>query len=91
MVSSGDTPRERSINYFGYELLEMKMIKEAIAVFKLNVQTNPDSANAHDSLAEAYLADGNIAKSLEFYQQTLELDPTSENASQAIKTLSSKL
>jgi tetratricopeptide (TPR) repeat protein len=91
LVSSGDTPRERSINYFGYELLEMKMIKEAIAVFKLNVQTNPDSANAHDSLAEAYLADGNIAKSLEFYQQTLELDPTSENASQAIKTLSSKL
>lgn len=91
LVSSGDTPRERSINYFGYELLEMKMIKEAIAVFKLNVQTNPDSANAHDSLAEAYLADGNIAKSLEFYRQTLELDPTSENASQAIKTLSSKL
>jgi uncharacterized protein len=45
---------EQLINQLGYQLLGESKPEEAIAVFKLNIERYPTSANVYDSLAEAY-------------------------------------
>ena len=50
---------ERGINSLGYAFLNAEKYDEAIAVFKLNVEHFSKSANAYDSLAEAYMKSGN--------------------------------
>jgi len=45
---------EDVINNFGYASLSAGKIKEALALFKRNVEANPNSANAFDSLADGY-------------------------------------
>ena len=50
---------EQKLNQAGYGYLQAGKVKEAIELFKLNVLAYPDSWNTYDSLAEAYIADGN--------------------------------
>lgn len=45
---------EDIINYFGYEELNNGNIQEAIKLFKRNIKQNPNSANAFDSITDAY-------------------------------------
>ncbi|HEY0760773.1 MAG TPA: FKBP-type peptidyl-prolyl cis-trans isomerase [Pyrinomonadaceae bacterium] len=78
---------ESDINAFGYSLLRGKQLNDAIAVFKLNVEAYPQSANVYDSLGEAYLIAVNREKAIENYQKALALDPTMESAKQALKKL----
>jgi cytochrome c-type biogenesis protein CcmH/NrfG len=50
----------------------------------------PESANAWDSLAEAYLKAGDKTKALEFYNKALKIDPngeTGKHASEMIKEI----
>jgi CubicO group peptidase (beta-lactamase class C family) len=61
---------EPRINRLGYELLGRDAAK-AIVVFKLNTGAFPDSANAHDSLAEAYAKSGNKAAAIAAYERAL--------------------
>ena len=48
-------------------------LKNAIAVFKLNLLAYPDSADAHESIAEAYLADGQKEQAREFAEKSLRM------------------
>ena len=48
---------ENVINDVGYAALERSKAKEAIALFPSNVDANPKSAVAYDSLTDAYLKD----------------------------------
>ncbi|MBE0644176.1 MAG: tetratricopeptide repeat protein [Bacteroidetes bacterium] len=45
---------EAVINAFGYDALDRGDVEEAIALFKKNIDQNPNSANAFDSIADAY-------------------------------------
>ncbi|MFZ1731388.1 MAG: alpha/beta hydrolase-fold protein [Bacteroidota bacterium] len=45
---------EAVVNNFGYEALNNENIDEAIALFKRNIDQNPNSVNAFDSIADAY-------------------------------------
>jgi uncharacterized protein len=58
---------ENALNDLGYAALQQGKVKEAITLFQSNVDANPNSANAYDSLAEGYLKDGQLlaAKSAE--------------------------
>ena len=78
---------ESDTNAFGYSLLRRKQVKEAIEVFKLNVKSYPQSANAYDSLGEAFMVQGYKEKAIENYQKALALDPTMESAKRALKKL----
>ena len=51
---------ENVINDLGYTALERGKVKEAITLFQSNVDANPNSADAYDSLADAYLKDSNL-------------------------------
>jgi len=63
--------REQTLNAVGYQLLQESRAKEAVEVFKLNVVAYPRSANAYDSLADAYEADGERQLAIEFAEKTL--------------------
>jgi len=73
--SDPDTFTEAAVNRTGYQLMSVRRFKEAIAVLKLNVEAFPQSANAYDSLAEAYLNSGDRALAAVFYKKALEAIP----------------
>lgn len=78
---------EGSLNAFGYELLEAGDIHDAIAVFRLNTEQFPESANAWDSLAEGYLRAGDGERAVEYYEKSLELDPDNRNAKEKLREI----
>ena len=51
---------ENVLNDLGYTALDQGKVKEAITLFQSNVDANPNSANAYDSLADGYLKDGQL-------------------------------
>lgn len=67
-------------NALGYELLGRGQMEATIRVFRLNTETYPGSANAFDSLAEAYLASGDRVLAAATYQRVLALDPRNRKA-----------
>ncbi|MNY38870.1 Tetratricopeptide repeat protein [compost metagenome] len=78
---------EEYINDMGYRLLRNKEVKKAIDLFKINTLLYPNSGNAYDSLAEAYLANGDKKLAKENYQKALKLNPNNENAAKIVKSL----
>jgi cytosine/adenosine deaminase-related metal-dependent hydrolase len=92
---SADSPlvSEAYINGLGYSLMGRGKMKEAIDIFKLNTETYPASANTYDSLAEAYMNNGERELAIKFYRRALEVDPkyaNAEGAMQALKKLEEK-
>jgi dienelactone hydrolase len=70
---------EPVMNVAGYERLQAGQAKDAIELFKLNVEAFPASANAYDSLGDAYLADGQRDLALTASRRALELLPADRN------------
>jgi tetratricopeptide (TPR) repeat protein len=81
---------ENELNAVGYQFLGMKRAKDAIEIFKLNVETFPKSSNPYDSLGEAYLADNQKDLALSNYKKAVELDSTNANALRIVKRLEGK-
>lgn len=83
---------EEDLNSWGYRLLHNKnQTKYALEVFKLTSNLYPKSANAYDSLAEAYMLLGDKENAINNYQKTLELNPKNENAEGMLKKLKGHL
>jgi CubicO group peptidase (beta-lactamase class C family) len=81
---------ENELNTLGYQLLGMKRTKDAIEIFKLNVEMFPNSSNPYDSLGETYLADDQKDLALANYKKAAELDPANANAQLIVKRLEGK-
>lgn len=81
---------EQQMNRLGYDLMGAQRIKDAVEVFKLNVEDYPRSANVYDSLGDAYARDGQKELAIKNYQHSLELDPKNDGAAEALKTLREK-
>jgi hypothetical protein len=64
---------EGNINRMGYSLLAAQEYETGLAIFRLNVEFYPTSANAYDSLAEAYMTTGDNDKAVEFYRKALAI------------------
>ena len=75
---------ENVLNMFGYRLLEQGKAADAVAIFQLNAEQFPESANVWDSLGEGYLAAGDRERSIESYEKSLALDPENDNAKQKL-------
>ena len=81
---------EDELNNVGYLLLRSKRTKEAIEIFKLNVEMFPKLSNPYDSLGEAYLADDQKELALTNYKKAVELDATNITAIEAVRRLEVK-
>jgi hypothetical protein len=76
------------LNWLGYHFLYWWGREEdAVEVFKLNVSLYPQSANAYDSLGEAYMVRGEVEQAIASYEKSLELDPKNKNAAEKLKQL----
>ena len=74
---------ESEFNQTGYRLLGSGQHQEALFVFQFTTELFPNSPNAWDSLAEAYLNAGDKEKAVELYKKALMMDPdgsTGQNA-----------
>ena len=82
-----ETISENLMNRLGYDLMATRRVKDAIEVFKQNVEDFPQSSNVYDSLGEAYMRDGNKELAIKNYQRSIELDPANTNAIETLKKL----
>jgi CubicO group peptidase (beta-lactamase class C family) len=78
---------EAELNQLGYRLMLTGKLKEAIEIFKLNVEAYPQSFNTYDSLAEAYMNMNQRELAIANYKKSLELNPNNTNAAAALKKL----
>jgi CubicO group peptidase (beta-lactamase class C family) len=78
---------EGEMNGVGYQLLGMKKAKEAIEIFKLNVEAFPQSSNVYDSLGEAYMINGDKELAIKNYEKSIELNPQNTNGIETLKKL----
>jgi tetratricopeptide (TPR) repeat protein len=82
---------EKNFINLGYRFLYFLGKKDyAVEVFKLYCEIHPRSANAYDSLAEAYMMNGNKKLAILNYQKSLELNPDNKNAAEKLKQLQQK-
>jgi CubicO group peptidase (beta-lactamase class C family) len=78
---------EYILNAKGYVFLSQKNYDNAIDIFTMNTFAYPNSANAFDSLGEAYMNKGDITLAIKNYEKSLELNPNNGNAKDMIKKL----
>jgi predicted Zn-dependent protease len=68
-------------------VLQEGRAKDAIVIFKMNVDEYPKSANTYDSLSDAYLADNNPTEALRYAEKALEVLATDTQAPEDFKKL----
>lgn len=82
---------EGEMNGLGYELLAEGKMKEAVAVFNLNVEAYPNSFNVYDSRGEAYMKSGDKAAAIKDYKKSIELNPRNMGGIEKLKELGEKV
>ena len=78
---------EGELNQLGYLLIRNGKVKEAIEIFKLNVEVYPQASNAYDSLGEAYMTAGKKDLAIKNYEKSVELNPENTNGVAMLKKL----
>jgi predicted alpha/beta superfamily hydrolase len=66
---------EQRLNAMGYALLNRNEHDKAVKIFKYNLELYPESFNAHDSLAEAYLILSDKENAIKYYKLAVKLNP----------------
>ncbi|RBW57125.1 serine hydrolase [Tenacibaculum sp. E3R01] len=79
------------LNTFGYFFLNKNKVKKAIKIFEINVNDYPKSANAYDSLAEAYFINNQFEISKKNYEQSLKLNSKNNNAKAMLEVIEKRL
>jgi dienelactone hydrolase len=76
---------EGEVNLYGYQLLQGGNPKEAVEVFKLNVDAYPNSANVYDSLSDGYLELGNKEEALRNAEKALAMLAKDKNITEEFR------
>ena len=66
-----DFENETELTLYGYSFLWENNLIDAIPIFGLVISEFPNSANAYDSMGEAYLQAKDRTKALQFYEKSL--------------------
>jgi len=78
---------EAPMNRLGYSLLAKKRAADAIEIFRLNAESYPSSANAYDSLGDAFVAAGRNDDAIKSYEKAVAIDPTFQTSIDALKRM----
>ena len=87
MVSSRQAEVQR---LRGTELVRQGKLDQAIALFQTAISLAPDSALAHNNLADALALQGNINEALSHYRRALAIDPAFAPAKHGLEQLSNR-
>ena len=79
--------QEATLNNLGYRLIQKGRVKDAIKIFRLNTKAYPQGFNTYDSLAEAYMNNGDKKLAVKNYKKSLQLNPKNTNAVQMLEKL----
>ena len=82
-----DFGNETELTLYGYSFLWENNLVDAIAIFKLIISEFPNSANAYDSMGEAYLQANDSIKSLQNYEKSLQMNPDNFYAEDVIQKI----
>jgi hypothetical protein len=66
---------EAEVNVYGYQLINEGKHEKAIEVLAMNTKKYPNSANAWDSLGEAYALKGDKTNAIKNFKKSLTLNP----------------
>ncbi len=80
----------QQIHQYGRLLISQKKNKEALEIFKMNYEKNPDQFTTIVGLARGYSANGDYTTALKYAQQALPMAPNQLNKS-AVETAIQKL
>jgi tetratricopeptide (TPR) repeat protein len=84
--------QEAVLNWLGYHFLYWwGREEEAVEVFELNTRLFPRSANAFDSLGEAFQALGMPERAIASYEKVLELKPGNKDVEALIERLENRI
>ena len=75
------------VNQLGYQAITAGDTKSAVAILAINTEANPASANAWDSLGDAYLADGQRDKAKQAAEKSLALLPADKSVDDDMRKL----
>jgi tetratricopeptide (TPR) repeat protein len=78
---------ERELNDLGYRLIHKGRVTDATTILLLNVEGYPRSANAYDSVGEAYADAGDKPDAIAYYRRSLALNPKNGGAVLMLKKL----
>jgi hypothetical protein len=81
---------EHDLIALGFRLINMHKYDEAIAVLGRSVEEYPASYNTYDSLAKAYMDNGNTELAIQNYKKSLELNPNNKNGIEMLKKLTAR-
>lgn len=81
---------ETVTNEYGYMLLESKKYREALKIFKMNVERYPDSSHVYHNLGVAYMKSGKEKQAALNFIKALELNPKSTGSLKRLKELYSE-
>jgi C-terminal processing protease CtpA/Prc len=82
-----DFGNETELTLYGYSFLWENNLIDAIAIFELVISEFPNSANAYDSMGEAYLQAKDSIKSLQYYEKSLLMNPDNFYAEDVIRKI----
>jgi tetratricopeptide (TPR) repeat protein len=87
-VKADDETVEKAINRYGYMFLRSNGgTDEALELFYLNAKLFPGSSRVWDSLGEGSMSAGNKDLAIEYYEKSLALNPSNENARRVLEKL----
>jgi putative CocE/NonD family hydrolase len=69
---------EGRLNELGLDLIDEGRVKDAIEIFKLNVESYPQAWNTYDSLGYGYMLDGRKDLAVPNYRKSVELNPDNQ-------------
>lgn len=75
------------VAYVASILRQRGRLEDAIAVYELALEENPEMASAHEGIARAFLAMGRIANAVARLERALEIEPGREGARTLLEEL----
>ena len=87
--AAGNPPRvdESELNNLGYRLLGENKLEEAVALFEINTEAFPHSANCFDSLGEGYMRQGRRDEAIASFERSLSLNPSDNTRANSLRLL----
>jgi len=78
---------ENEMNQVGYQLMNEEKLKEALQVFKWNLDAFPNSFNVYDSYGEALMNLGQKELAIANYRKSVEMNPGNQNGLDMLQKL----
>ncbi len=79
--------REDTLRQFGQEFLQCNRTSDAIILLQQNTRDHPNSWLAYDTLADAYERAGQTDQAIHYYEASVALNPSNQNAIKKLREL----